>query len=93
MLRLREKPGSASSKSGSNIPWKIDKEGPMSRLETLDQVKQEFGLVPDWFKEMPEAALEQHWATLRWVLSDSELSAREKALVAFGAAAAIHCAY
>lgn len=65
----------------------------MNRQETLDQVKREFGFVPDWFQEMPDAALAQYWATQRWVLSDSELSAREKALVAFGAATAIHCAY
>jgi hypothetical protein len=28
-----------------------------------------------------------------WVLSDTKLSARDKALVSFGAAGAVHCPY
>ncbi len=42
---------------------------------------------------MPDPVLDQYWATLSWVLSDSALTARDKALVAFGAAAATHCGY
>jgi AhpD family alkylhydroperoxidase len=65
----------------------------MARQQILEQAEQNFGLVPDFLREMPDAALEQYWATLNWVMSDTELSARDKALVAFGAASAIHCAY
>jgi hypothetical protein len=65
----------------------------MSRQETLTQVKQDFGFVPGWINAMPDGVLEQYCGTLRWVLSDTALSARDKALVAFGAAAAIHCPY
>ncbi len=65
----------------------------MSRQEILSQVEQAFGSVFGFMKEMPDAVLEQYWATLGWVLSDTKLSGRDKALVAFGAAAAIHCEY
>jgi hypothetical protein len=64
-----------------------------NRQEILDQFAQNFGLVPDYLNEMPDPVLEQYTNTLYWVLSDTALSARDKALVAFGAASAIHCAY
>ncbi len=35
---------------------------------------------------MPDAVLEQYWANHVWVCSDSALSGRDKALIAFGAA-------
>ena len=63
------------------------------RQQILDQFAQDFGLVPDFLSEMPDPVLEQYNNTLNWVLSDTALSARDKALVAFGAATAIHCAY
>ena len=65
----------------------------MARQQILEQAEQNFGLVPDFLREMPDAVLEQYWATLNWVMSDTKLSARDKALVAFGAASAIHCGY
>jgi hypothetical protein len=65
----------------------------VARQEILDQFEQNFGLVPDFLREMPEPILEQYSNTLEWVTSDSTLSARDKALVAFGAASAIHCSY
>ena len=65
----------------------------MARQEILGQVAEAFGSVPGWFSGMPDAVLEQYWTTLGWVLSDTALSGRDKALVAFGAAAAIHCEY
>ena len=64
-----------------------------NRQQILDQFAQNFGLVPDFLSEMPDPVLEQYNNTLNWVLSDTALSARDKALVAFGAATAIHCSY
>jgi hypothetical protein len=64
-----------------------------SKAEVLEQIRQAFGFVPGWMDEMPEAVLEQYWTTLQWVLSDTQLAARDKALVAYGAAAAAHCGY
>ncbi len=65
----------------------------MTRQEILNQAKQTMGTVPGWLESMPDAVLEQYWNTLTWVLSDTKLAARDKALVAFGAASAIHCRY
>jgi alkylhydroperoxidase/carboxymuconolactone decarboxylase family protein YurZ len=65
----------------------------MARQQLLEQVEQDFGLVPGFMADMPDPVLEQYWTTLNWVLSDTALSARDKALVAFGAATAIHCSY
>jgi hypothetical protein len=53
-----------------------------NRQEILDQFAQNFGLVPDYLAEMPDPVLEQYTNTLTWVLSDTTLSARDKALVA-----------
>ena len=65
----------------------------MERQEIFGQIEEAFGRIPGWFSEMPDAVLEQYWGSLSWVLSDSALSGRDKALVAFGAAAAVHCEY
>ncbi len=65
----------------------------MSRQEIFGQITQAFGFVPDSFGQAPDAVLEQYWSLIGWVLSDTKLLARDKALVAFGAAAAIHCEY
>jgi len=65
----------------------------MSRQEILEQVKQAFGFVPGFFEKGPDIVLEQWWTGLGWLQSDSAISARDKVLVAFGAAAAAHCEY
>jgi hypothetical protein len=65
----------------------------MARQQILEQITQNFGFVPGLLDQMPDAVLEQYWATLSWVLGDTQLTARDKALVAFGAASAIHCGY
>jgi hypothetical protein len=58
----------------------------MTRQEILSQVEQSFRMVFGSMSEMSEPVLQQYWATLSWVLSDTKLSAPDKALVAFGAA-------
>ncbi len=65
----------------------------MSRKEILGQIKQTFGVVPDFWGGAPDAVLEQWWSLLGWLLADTKLSGRDKALLAFGAAAAIRCEY
>ena len=65
----------------------------MSRQEILDQIQQAYGFVPGFFAEAPDIVLEQWWTQAGWLQSDTALSGRDKALVAFGAAAAIHCEY
>jgi hypothetical protein len=65
----------------------------MARQDILDQISQTLGAVPGWLAGMPDPQLEHQWGLISWVLSDTVLSARDKALVAFGAAAAVHCPY
>ncbi len=65
----------------------------MARQDILSEITQAFGAVPEWLSGIPAPQLEHQWGLLRWVLSDSALSARDKALVAFGAAGAVHCPY
>ncbi len=65
----------------------------MARQEALDQIKQALGEVPGWLNGLPDPQLEHQWGLIAWLLSDSALSARDKALVAFGAAEAAHCPY
>ncbi len=65
----------------------------MTRQDVLDQIQQTLGSVPEWLSRMPDPQLENQWGMIAWVLSDTALSARDKALVSFGAAAAVHCPY
>lgn len=65
----------------------------MTRQAVIDQVSKTLGSVPGWLKKLPDTPLEHVWGHLAWFLSDSKLSSREKALVAFGAASASRCLY
>jgi hypothetical protein len=65
----------------------------MARQEHLDQVKQMLGSVPGWIDGLPDDQLEHLWPLIVWQLSDTTLTAQQKALVAFGAAGAAHCPY
>lgn len=65
----------------------------MARADILKQVSETLGGVPGWIESFPDGQLEHMWSTLSWVLSDTKLTSREKALVSFGAAAAIQCPY
>lgn len=65
----------------------------MTRQEILDQITKTLGSVPGWLGRLEGAQLEHVWGHTAWFLSDGMLTAREKALVAFGAASAARCPY
>lgn len=65
----------------------------MERQEALDQITGVMGEVPEWLGSLPGDALVRRWSDMLWMNSDTGLTSREKKLVAFGAAAAIHCTY
>jgi hypothetical protein len=65
----------------------------MKRKEILDEITKTLGAVPGWVARLPDTQLEYIWGMESWFLGDSKLSARDKALVAFGAASAGHCRY
>jgi hypothetical protein len=64
-----------------------------TRQDILNEVLQVFGLIPGWLDALPDQQLEHQWGLFKWYLNDSKLTARDKALVGFGAAAAVHCPY
>jgi hypothetical protein len=65
----------------------------LTRQEILAQVEEAFGSIPGFLSGAPDSILEQYWTLLGWVLSDTKILARDKVLVAFGAASAINCRY
>ncbi len=65
----------------------------MARQDILNEVREVLGQVPGWIESMPEDLLEHNWRQISWTLGDGVLDAQQKALVAFGAAAAVRCAY
>ena len=65
----------------------------MARQDVLNEIQQTLGAVPAWLNGIPDPQLEHQWGTVSWVLSDTKLSARDKALVSFGAAEGVHCPY
>lgn len=65
----------------------------MDRREATASIARTMGEVPGWLESLPEEQLERRWADMMWMNSDSNLTSREKKLVAFGAATAIHCTY
>lgn len=64
-----------------------------TRQENLNDIEESFGFIPGWLGDMPDEVLDQYWTNHVWMCSDTALSGRDKAMIAFGAAAAIHCAY
>ena len=65
----------------------------MARQDVLNQITQVFGSVPGWLSSLPDPQSEYKWGQVAWFLGDSKLSARDKDLVGFGAATAVHCPY
>ena len=65
----------------------------MARQDVLNEIQQTLGAVPEWLNAIPDPQLEHQWGLIAWLLADTRLSARDKALVAFGAAEAVHCPY
>ena len=65
----------------------------MTRQDILNDITRTLGSVPGWLARMDGEQLEHAWGSQVWFMKDTKLSARDKALVAFGAASANHCPY
>jgi AhpD family alkylhydroperoxidase len=66
----------------------------MSRSDIEREIEQTLGQVPPFFKSMPDETLERQWADFKqFQFGDTVLSAREKQLIGYAVAAAIHCPY
>jgi AhpD family alkylhydroperoxidase len=66
----------------------------MSRRDLETEIEQTLGQVPEFFKQLPDEQFAREWETFKeFQLGDTELSAREKHLIGYAVAAAIHCPY
>lgn len=66
----------------------------MPSQQTLQEMEETLGQVPDWMTILAEPASDHSWGIFRDLnLGDTELSPREKALVGASAAAAMQCPY
>ncbi len=66
----------------------------MSRQDTEKDIVETLGQIPDFFASMPDATIERQWPQFKeFQLGDSVLTAREKHLIGYAVASAIHCPY
>ncbi|APX95662.1 carboxymuconolactone decarboxylase family protein [Natronorubrum daqingense] len=66
----------------------------MVSTEIQEEIEAYLGTVPSWIESLPEPAADHSWKLVRDLqLEETELSAREKALVGLGAASATQCPY
>jgi AhpD family alkylhydroperoxidase len=66
----------------------------MSRSDVEQEIRETLGQVPSFFESMPDSTLENEWREFKvFQLSDTALTVREKQLIGYAVAAAIHCPY
>ncbi|WP_227354727.1 carboxymuconolactone decarboxylase family protein [Haladaptatus salinisoli] len=66
----------------------------MVSTETREEIEEYLGQVPTWVENLAEPASDQSWELVRDLeFGETDLSAREKALIGVGVAAAIKCPY
>lgn len=66
----------------------------MVSTETQTEIEEYLGQVPSWMDSLAEPASDQSWELVRDLqFGETELSAREKALIGVGVAAATKCPY
>jgi len=66
----------------------------MSRSDTEREIRETLGRVPSFFASMPDSTLENEWNEFKvFQMTDTELTVREKQLIGYAVAAAIHCPY
>jgi AhpD family alkylhydroperoxidase len=59
-----------------------------------EEIKQAFGKVPSWIGELPNAALEGFWTTMRdFQLGETAIPNKYKELIGLGVAGATRCRY
>ena len=66
----------------------------MNRSDIEREIVETLGQVPPFFASMPDEVLERQWSDFKqFQFGDTVLSAREKQLIGYAVAAAIHCPY
>jgi AhpD family alkylhydroperoxidase len=66
----------------------------MSRKEIYKEMEDKFGLVPSFFKSIPDSSLEHEWELFKAVqLDDSAIPNKYKELIGVALSSAIRCRY
>lgn len=66
----------------------------MSRAEVYADIEQTFGLVPTFFKSIPDEALAMEWPLMKKIqLMDGPVPQKYRELIGLGIAAVTHCRY
>ena len=66
----------------------------MSRESVYSEMEAMLGLVPDFFKSVPDASLDMEWELFKEVqVKEKALSNKTKELIGLGVAAITHCRY
>jgi AhpD family alkylhydroperoxidase len=66
----------------------------MSRKDTEKDIVETMGQIPDFLASQPDSTLERSWSEFKeFQLGDTVLTAREKHLIGYAVASAIHCPY
>ena len=65
----------------------------MDRAKIEAEITAMLGGVPGWLADMSDECLAHQWPALQFVMGDSKLAGRDKALVSFGAAVSAGCLY
>lgn len=66
----------------------------MTRQAVVQEVKAAFGIIPGFVEQMPDKVLEEWWDTaMNFLMVDTALPVKTKALMGLTAAAAVHCRY
>jgi AhpD family alkylhydroperoxidase len=78
-------------KTGGIYPGK---EGVMKREEIFAEMKETLGLVPSFFKLVPDATLEHEWELFKAIqLKETAIPNKYKELIGVGISAAVRCRY
>ncbi len=66
----------------------------MSREEIYNEMTEKFGLVPSFFKMVPDSSLEHEWELFKAVqLNETAIPNKYKELIGVAISAAVHCRY
>jgi AhpD family alkylhydroperoxidase len=66
----------------------------MNRKEVYSDIEQVFGIVPSFFKSVPDSVLEMEWNLFKKTqLEESPIPAKYKELIGLGIASATKCRY
>ncbi len=66
----------------------------MTRDEIYKQIEEQFGLVPSFFKEVPDSTLEAEWALYKRVeIDEGPIPGKYRQLIGLGISAATKCRY